>query len=262
MRFLSLLRVLVSSAVACVILSPTNVQAGPFLDWLFGRNRSAAAYPVGSPVPIGNGAHTTAYGAAVAAGNPGYAANYGTYYGPQQPVVGPAGAGYTAGRPTGIAGTIQPPTISYVPNYRSSGYRAPVTYYRPIMTTDPNTGAQVVTMTPCTSYEIQTQRSPALGRSALFGSGQLPPVVPPARRSRPTHFPAGAYRWGLRVRPPSLPIQQETQVTRSYCHNHPVIIPRNLQRRHPTRDLHPAADASEASQTRMPSPRLRCHQAW
>lgn len=161
---------------------PTSAEAGPLLDWLFG-GRSAPAYPVGAPVPVGNG-QIANYGS-------GYAANYGTYYGPQLPAVGPAGAGYTYRNPTGIAATTLPPTASYVPNYRTNAYRAPVTYYRPMMTTDPNTGAQVVAMAPCTSYEYQTQRVPTFGRSALYGSNSLPSVRP-AAPALPTYtLPSG-----------------------------------------------------------------------
>jgi hypothetical protein len=167
-------------------------QAGPLIDWLFGWNRQQPAYPVGQPVPVAPG-YAAGYAPMATTGYPttGYAANYGTYYNSQLPVLGPAGAGYPATMPSGIAAASAPSTLSYVPNFRSSAYRAPVTYYRPILTTDPNTGAQVVAMAPCTSYEYQTQRVPAFGRSALYG-GYAPAPVYPAPQTTPTYtLPSG-----------------------------------------------------------------------
>ena len=147
------------------------------------------------------------------AGVPGYAAgfapsysvgsaNYGTYYGMSMPAVGPAGAGYPTAVPSGITAAtvpapvfpatqppIQPQPMSFVPNYDSRALRAPVTYYRPLMTTDPNTGAQVVAMAPCTSYQYLTQRVPTFGQSALYGSYQTPS---PPQRTIPTYsLPSG-----------------------------------------------------------------------
>lgn len=43
--------------------------------------------------------------------------------------------------------------------YRTSYYRAPVTYYRPATTVGAS-GAPVTALSPCTSYQIQTQRTP------------------------------------------------------------------------------------------------------
>lgn len=169
---------------ACVLIAlafaPVNAQAGPLCDWLFGRNR-APAYPVGQPVPT-----NTSYYGGYAPTTP-YTANYGYYNGPASPVVGQGTAGYRAPVPNGIAAATVPSTLSYVPNYRTSAYRAPVTYYRPIVTTDPNTGAQVVTMAPCTSYEYQTQRVPTLGRRALYPSTVLPSAVPTTRPTIQTY---------------------------------------------------------------------------
>ena len=135
------------------------------------------AYPVGQPVP----ANTSYYGG-YAPTTP-YTANYGYYNGPQSAVIGPGTAGYRAPVPSGISAATVPSTLSYVPNFRTNAYRAPVTYYRPIMTTDPNTGAQVVTMAPCTSYEYQTQRVPTMGRQAFYPSSSWPQAVP---QTRPT----------------------------------------------------------------------------
>lgn len=196
--------------VVIQLVGPTSsAQAGPLIDWLFGGRRQAPAYPVGAPVPLGNGYGTAAgyvpgasaytgtvtgypgypagypgyatgsYSAGYAplatnASNPGYAANLGTYYGSQLPVIGPTGAGYQPQTPTGIAAATLPQTMSYVPNFNSNALRVPVTYYRPLLTTDPNTGSQVVAMAPCTSYQYLTQRVPALGQSVLYGAYQPP----------------------------------------------------------------------------------------
>lgn len=201
-------------------LSPRPAQAGPLLDWLFGGRSTAPAYPVGTPVPVGAapgaagpvvagyaaGYGAPAYGlapavqpanAAYPVGNyaSGYAGNYGTYYSTQLPAIGPAGAGYTAPMPAGIAAATlpatMPPTLSYVPNFQTQSQRTPVTYYRPLLTTDPNTGAQVVAMAPCTSYEMMAQRVPVLGRSALFGSNAAPTFQPPSQALPTYTLPSG-----------------------------------------------------------------------
>ncbi len=199
----STLPLVVCVTIASCGLAPRDAHAGPLLDWLFGR-RAAPAYPVGTPVPIGSG-YGAGYGNNYAAGyggypagaapTAGYAGNYGTYYSSLLPAIGPAGAGYTAPMPSGIAAATMPatmaPTLSYVPNFRTNAQRAPVTYYRPLLTTDPNTGAQVVAMAPCTSYEYMAQRVPVLGRSALFGSN-APPVFQPPSQALPTYtLPSG-----------------------------------------------------------------------
>ncbi|MBX3423124.1 MAG: hypothetical protein KF752_16325 [Pirellulaceae bacterium] len=199
-----------------------SLQAGPLIDWLFGGRRTPPAYPVGSPVPLGTAAtQAPAYAAGYAAPGirppgyvvpgypaPGYASGYapfsgptasatgyspnmGVYYGSSLPTIGPSGAGYMAPAPGGITAATMPQPMSFVPNFNSSALRAPVTYYRPIMTTDPNTGAQVVTMAPCTSYQYLTQRVPTFGQSALYGSYQ-PPAIAPAPSTMPTYtLPSG-----------------------------------------------------------------------
>lgn len=204
--------------VACLTLFTVAItsfapaaEAGPLLDWLFGyRTAARPGYPVGQPVPIGNAANMAggyAVGGYAAnmpvvnlpyAGNPasgtpagGYAANYGNYYGSMMPVIGPSGYGYTPTQPNAVAAATAPSIMSYVPDYRTSQYRAPVTYYRPMMTTDPNTGAQVIALAPCTSYEYQTQRIPTFGYNGAIGSYNTPPVIPPPP-SMPTYtLPSG-----------------------------------------------------------------------
>ncbi len=229
------------SAVTFTAFEPSSAQAGPLIDWLFGHHqRSAPAYPVGGPVPVGTvanmpitgvpltgvpttgvsvpgygmGSYVGGYGAAMPvtsvpiggipsagysvggyppAGFPasGYAANYGNYYGSRMPVIGPSGYGYPAVQPNGITAATAPTIMSYVPDYRTTQYRAPVTYYRPLMTTDPNTGAQVVALAPCSSYEYQTQRVPTFGYNGVLGSYSTPPVVP-GPPSMPTYtLPSG-----------------------------------------------------------------------
>lgn len=185
-----------------------TVHGGPLLDWLFGGRRTEPAYPVGTPVPLGNG-----YGAV-----PGYSANFGNYYGSALPAVGPSGAGYPPVVPQGLSAATLPannfaPTqpmplpqpMSYVPNYDSRALRAPVTYYRPIMTTDPNTGAQVVAMAPCTSYQYLTQRVPTFGQSALYGSYQAPQFAPQLQTIPTYTLPSGGIPLAQGVPSVSLP---------------------------------------------------------
>ncbi len=168
---------------AAVSLAPqSTAKAGPLLDWLFGyRHAARPAYPVGPAVPVGT----------AGAPLPSYAGNYGNYYGSMMPVIGPSGYGYRPVQPSGITAATAPAIMSYVPDYRTSSYRAPVTYYRPIMTTDPNTGAQVVALAPCTSYEYQAQRIQTFGYNGMLGSYSTPPVQP-APQAMPTYtLPAG-----------------------------------------------------------------------
>ena len=187
-------------AMALTSFAP-SAKAGPLLDWLFGHRTAARpAYPVGQPVLVGNSANAPVGYAPVgyaanmpAAGYPvgGFAANYGNYYGSMMPVIGPSGYGYPAGQPAGVVAATAPSIMSYVPDYRTSQYRAPVTYYRPLMTTDPNTGSQVIALAPCTSYEYQTQRIPTFGYNGVMGSYSTPPVVA-APPSAPTYtLPSG-----------------------------------------------------------------------
>lgn len=128
---------------------------------------------------------------------------YGTYYGSNSPVVGANGYGYLTQRPPNevIAPSVLPPTapvsptgpVTLVPDYRSTYARTPVTYYRPVLTTDPNTGAQVVTQMPCSSYEYQTQRVPTWGLTQVYNGGAtLPAVTPTAPIVSPTYsLPSG-----------------------------------------------------------------------
>ena len=248
------------TAALCVIVSVglgvTDANAGPLLDWLFGHKHHAQpAYPVGQPVPV-EGGYATGYAvypqiptqyypstsavvpgysanyAGSYAASPSYAAAYGTYYGPQLPAVGSAGAGYTVAPPSGVTATTMPSTLSYVPNYRTGYYRAPVTYYRPLMTTDPATGAQVVALAPCTSYEYQTSRVPTFGRRALFGSSLLPQVQP-APQALPTYtLPSGGIP--LASSTPNYPTSPYTSAYGGYSSLQPQTAPIPSTGQYPT----------------------------
>lgn len=119
---------------------------------------------------------------------------YGTYYGSTSPVIGATGYGYMTQKPPNNviapAQAILPANnpVTLVPDYRSTYARTPVTYYRPVMTTDPNTGSQVVALSPCSSYEYQTQRVPTWGLTQVYNGGAtLPAVTPTAPIVSPTY---------------------------------------------------------------------------
>lgn len=66
-------------------------------------------------------------------------------------------------------------------NYRSSYYRAPVTYYRPATTVDPVTGSNVTVQQPCTSSVQQLQRTPTRSfqlHSQSSSAAPAPSVAP------------------------------------------------------------------------------------
>ncbi len=204
-------------ALALITMCPLpSANAGPLLDWLFGRRNQLPAYPVGPPVPLGsNVAGYAPYGYSGVAAP--YSATYGAYAAryPAQYSAGFSGSATGLGCSgsalpggTAVPGTVPtaptvpgttvpppglPPTASYVPNFNSFAARTPVTYYRPIVTTDPATGAQRVVMAPCSSYEYQTRRVPAFGRRSLFGSlFGLPPRQQPLPQAQPTYtIPSG-----------------------------------------------------------------------
>ncbi len=183
--------------VALVCADMPSAQAGPLIDWLFGR-RAEPAYPVGSPVPIGNAAGYAPYTSGYAPAYSAYSSGYPSAY-PAAPTFSapgyapPAGVGYTQGAPT---------TYSNVPRFRTNYYRAPVTYYRPVLATDPTTGAQTVRMSPCTSYEYQTQRIPTLGQSVYYGNYGAPVPVP-APAAGPTYtLPQGGIPLSRSLTPP------------------------------------------------------------
>ncbi|RMF39788.1 MAG: hypothetical protein D6753_12980 [Planctomycetota bacterium] len=197
------------------------MHAGPLLDWLFGRRNQLPAYPAGPPIPLGpavpgsNVAGYAPYGypavspqvAAFGSFPSQYPAQYTTGYagtstglgcsGTALPSVGVPGSVGVPTTPGAVAPALPaatvPPTASFVPNFNSVAARTPVTYYRPVVTTDPATGAQRVVMAPCSSFEYQTRRVPALGRRSLFGSlFGLPPRQQPLPQAQPTYtIPSG-----------------------------------------------------------------------
>ena len=69
-------------------------------------------------------------------------------------------------------------------NYRSSYYRAPVTYYRPVTSVDPVTGTTVTVQQPCTAYTQQLQRSP-------YSSLQVAQPQPSTCSSPQSYIPQG-----------------------------------------------------------------------
>ncbi|MGN6545963.1 MAG: hypothetical protein ACTHK7_12995 [Aureliella sp.] len=185
----NLKRLALLSIIACG-LPARPAQAGPLFDWLFGihHKQPAPAYAVGyapvvtgyAPVVAGYAPVVTNYAAAMPV-----APSYTTGYTPS--------LGYSALRPAlaavAPAAVIAAPTtpVSVVPDYRTTVSRTPVTYYRPLLTTDATTGSQQIAMAPCSSYEYQTQRVPILGGTqSYYGSTTLPATTSVAPAVTPT----------------------------------------------------------------------------
>lgn len=68
-------------------------------------------------------------------------------------------------------------------DYRSSYYRAPITYYRPVTSFHPVTGVPVTVQQPCTSTVQRLQRTPV-------GSVQWAPAAQPATGCPTTTYPS------------------------------------------------------------------------
>lgn len=153
--------------------APVAAQVSPYTS---GYTPYGVAYS-----PYSAGRYFAGYGAAIPAYTP---PTYGTYYGAARPIVGANGYGYLTQRPVNevitTAPAVMPSTapVTLVPDYRTTASRTPVTYYRPIMTTDPVTGAQVVTLAPCSSYEYQAQRVPTMGLTQVYNGGATLPTIP------------------------------------------------------------------------------------
>ncbi|MEM9586109.1 MAG: hypothetical protein AAGA03_02410 [Planctomycetota bacterium] len=75
-------------------------------------------------------------------------------------------------------------------NYRSSYYRAPITYYRPATSIDPVSGTTVTVQQPCTSYVQQLQRTPYASLQPAF-AGQPAVVTQPMDGTCVTGLGAG-----------------------------------------------------------------------
>lgn len=126
-----------------------------------------------------------------------YSANMpATYNAPGVTAYSPAATPYMAGQPAVVAPPVvpvAPPRTGLFPrirgffgnlfgtNYRTSYYRAPVTYYRPQTTVDPATGTTVTVQRPCTSYQYQVQRMPYVsldpGASTPVGAAPVDPCA-------------------------------------------------------------------------------------
>ncbi len=130
--------------IASQTLYPSVSQAGPILDWLFGRRCTTAMY-----CPT-----TTAYAPVV-----------------QSPCSPCAAAGATAYSPVVAA---QPTVAAYAPTaaYQTVQAQVPVTYYRPTTAYSPTVPA----MAGCTAVQVQTQRRPVWDILGLFTPRQ--PVSP------------------------------------------------------------------------------------
>lgn len=216
--------------IACG-LPARPAQAGPLIDWLFGHHRRPAPayavgypYAVGMPVVAGYAPVVAGYAPAVPvmpSYTTGYTPSYTTGYAPS--------VGYSALRPSmaaiAPAAVIPPPTapVSVIPDYRTSVSRTPVTYYRPLLTTDATTGSQVVAMAPCSSYEYQTQRVPTLGSTQLYyGGASLPATSAVAPAVSPTVvLPPG----GVALAGPAMGTQPYGTAYGTYPQSSAVIAP-------------------------------------
>lgn len=74
-------------------------------------------------------------------------------------------------------------------NYTTTYFRAPVTYYRPVISTSSVTGAPVVVQQPCTGFEQQVQRIP----SSTLTFGQPPVASPPSTCPQSCPTPPSGY---------------------------------------------------------------------
>ena len=115
-----------------------SCEAGPLLDWLRGR-----------PVVQNFNAYR----------------QHAFYRGQVNPPVSPAaqmpGTCMTT-CPKTCYQTVNRVVANYVPYtaFRTQWYRVPVTYYRPVTTTNPQTGCISTCMKPCTYYQMQARRVP------------------------------------------------------------------------------------------------------
>ncbi|MBL8892243.1 MAG: hypothetical protein JNL67_19870 [Planctomycetaceae bacterium] len=114
------------------LLLPAQAQAGPLLDWIKDK--------------CGKKNQTTPVGYMATSGS---FTNAPTYLQPGQC------------QQTCLQ-TCQRVTVNYVPytDYRTTWQRVPVTNYRPVTSTDPNTGCVTTCMRPCTDHQWQLQRIP------------------------------------------------------------------------------------------------------
>ena len=175
------------------------------------------------PVASNFRGNAAAPGAYLSAANQ-YPSNYVSAYGSAQvPVTGGPSLPLSVTTPTGAPPTALPATTAaplFAPtppsrgglgrffgsmfgtNYRSSYFRAPVTYYRPATTVDPISGTTVTVQQPCTSYVQQLQRTPYSGLQAPTATVPANPAcsapvygntmtAPPAQPTFGSPTPAG-----------------------------------------------------------------------
>lgn len=162
------------AAGATLVLSSQPAQAGPFLDWLFGRPILVYPSPVvpvaaPSPVAVVPSAVFPAVGVVPANEAPVLAAPVAqvTNY---APAVGYATAPVAVAQPAVVAPPsayalqpAQPVVVGYAPTFRTSWQQVPVTYYRPVVTNYVS-GYPTVAGQPCNGYAWQAQRVPTLVR--------------------------------------------------------------------------------------------------
>lgn len=115
-----------------LFLLPAKTQAGPLLDWIKDKcGKKNETTPVGYMATSGSFTHAPTY-------------------------LQPGQCQQTCLQ------TCQKVTVNYVPytDYRTTWQRVPVTNYRPVTSTDPNTGCVTTCMRPCTDQQWQLQRIP------------------------------------------------------------------------------------------------------
>ena len=85
---------------------------------------------------------------------------YTSYYRGPQPTPSPGGCVTTC--PKTCYQTVNRVVANYVPYtaFRTEWYRVPVTYYRPVTSSNPRTGCVTTCMRPCTYYQMQARRVP------------------------------------------------------------------------------------------------------
>jgi hypothetical protein len=126
-----ILKASIANCLALVIW-PSMVEAGPLLDWI--KEKCGKKNPT---TPVGYMATSGSFTSAPTYLQPGQC---------QQTCLQ----------------TCQKVTVNYVPytDYRTTWQRVPVTNYRPVTSTDPNTGCVTTCMRPCTDHQWQLQRIP------------------------------------------------------------------------------------------------------
>lgn len=148
-------------AVTQLALPTTDAQAGPFLDWLLGRH--AGTYPAATtvaycPTPTVTAAYPTTCPGPNTTGYPALLA--GSYAGHQVAYAAPN----LVMQPVQPAQLTQPVVVGYAPSYRTSWFRVPVTYYRPVTAFSGVGGPPVTVMQPCNTQTWQVRRTPWLFR--------------------------------------------------------------------------------------------------